>query len=175
MDIAKYEPTITIDGVVQTDVTEQELDALTPGGFSDIFSTGHYLHLVPYRKDYEPRNGQRGHGLLTVVNMNNFTVKYGLKVIDLTTSNRNQIPSSPDNKLRGFITGFASGHYGILLSFFNGVFSGKLARYKHEYIGASETEFDLQELDMSLHRQPYNKTFVGYRGMFASLWFGNGE
>jgi hypothetical protein len=34
-------------------------------GFSGLFTAGQYLFLTPFRNTYEPRNGQRGHSLLT--------------------------------------------------------------------------------------------------------------
>jgi hypothetical protein len=43
-------------------------------GFSSIFTSGAYLFLVPYRNNYEPKNGQRGHGNVVRVELNNFNL-----------------------------------------------------------------------------------------------------
>ncbi len=77
------------------------------GGYSGLFSSGQHLFLVPYRNAYEPSNGQRGHGMLTRLNMNDFSLS-GVDFLDLTTAQRNQIPSFADVNLRGFTAGFAS-------------------------------------------------------------------
>lgn len=74
-------------------------------GFSGLFNSGQFLILVPYRNTYEPRNGQRGHGLLVRLNMNDYSTK-GIEFIDLTTTQRSQIPSFADTNLRGFSYGF---------------------------------------------------------------------
>jgi hypothetical protein len=75
-------------------------------GFSSAFTSGKYLILVPFRNAYEPTNGQRGHGFLTRLNMNQFTSS-GVDYLDLTVTTRKQIPSFPDINLRGFSYGFA--------------------------------------------------------------------
>jgi len=75
-------------------------------GFSSLFSSGQYLLLVPYRNSYEPQNGQRGHGNLVRLNMNDYSVT-GVEYIDLASTTRNQIPSFADTNLRGFSYGFA--------------------------------------------------------------------
>jgi hypothetical protein len=75
-------------------------------GFSGLFSAGQYLYLVPYRNNYEPRNGQRGHGNAVRLNMNDFSPT-GVDHFDMTATTRNQIPSFPDTQLRGYSFGFA--------------------------------------------------------------------
>ncbi len=76
-------------------------------GYSGLFTSGQYLFFVPYRNSYEPSNGQRGHGVLTRLNMNDFSMT-GIDFVDLPTATRNQIPSFADVDLRGFSYGFAS-------------------------------------------------------------------
>lgn len=75
-------------------------------GYSGAFTSGKYLILVPYRNAYEARNGQRGHGYLTRLNMNDFTFN-GVEYVDISVTTRNQIPSFYDVNLRGFSYGFA--------------------------------------------------------------------
>lgn len=85
-------------------------------GFSSLFTSGQYLFLVPFRNTYEPRNGQRGHGTLVRLNMNDFDVT-GIDFIDLPTTTRTQIPSFADVNLRGYISGFASESFSTHLFF----------------------------------------------------------
>lgn len=74
-------------------------------GFSSIFSAGKYIFLVPFRNKYEPKNGQRGHGNVVRIDMNNFSIE-GIEFLDLASTTRSQIPSFADINLRGFSTGF---------------------------------------------------------------------
>lgn len=136
-------------------------------GFSGLFDSGQYLFLVPFRNAYEPSNGQRGHGLLTRLDMNSFSLD-GIIFLDLPTTTRTQIPSFADFNLRGFSAGFASGKYGLLVPFFNAKFNGKIARFL-----TLETVLDgnLQELDVEVDRLRPN-VYHGFRGGFASLWQG---
>ena len=57
-----------------------------------IKKKGKYLILTPFRNVYEPKNGQRGHGFLTRIDMNNFDVS-GVTFLELPAQTRNQIPS----------------------------------------------------------------------------------
>lgn len=75
-------------------------------GYSGLFTAGQYLFLCPYRNAYEPQNGQRGHGTLTRLDMNDFSLS-GLDYIDLPTAERAQVPSFADVNFRGFSGGFA--------------------------------------------------------------------
>lgn len=75
-------------------------------GFSSIFQAGMYLFLVPFRNSYEPANGQRGHGHIVRLNMNQYSIS-GIDGLDLGKILRTQVPSFPDTDLRGFIQGFA--------------------------------------------------------------------
>jgi uncharacterized protein with NRDE domain len=59
-------------------------------GYSGMYTAGKFLVLVPYRNSYEPRNGQRGHGLLVRLNMNDFSLT-GVEFIDLANTMRKQI------------------------------------------------------------------------------------
>lgn len=140
-------------------------------GFSGIFQQGRYLVLVPFRNKYEPENGQRGHSFLTRLDMNDFE-KSGIRYIELIKQLRQQTPTIPDEDLKGFCCGFASGKYAVLVPFFNGAFSGKMARVK-VCSTDPDPEFpaniDLQELDLTFDE--YNPgVYKGYRGGFVSTW-----
>jgi hypothetical protein len=160
-------------------------------GFSGLFNAGQYLILVPYRNTYEPRNGQRGHGLLVRLNMNDYSTS-GIEFADLTTTQRSQIPSFADTNLRGFSYGFPcewlfffffffscssnfrtyfsiskAGQYGLLVPFYNADFNGKVARF----LGVGSLDKNLQELDLMVDRQR-PRVYKGYRGGFVSIWQG---
>jgi hypothetical protein len=79
-------------------------------GYSGIFASGQFLILVPYRNEYIPSNGQRGHGHAVRLNMNKFN-QFGVDFVDLTVTTRNQIPSFFDTNLRGFSFGFACKYF----------------------------------------------------------------
>lgn len=141
-------------------------------GFSSIFYSGHYIFLVPFRNENQLYNGQRGHGNFVKVDMNNFQLS-GITGIDLTVTIRNQIPSFAEVNLRGFSYGFASGWYGVLVPFYTGFFSGKVARLQICGAGASSLDGDLQDLDLAYDKYGnYSGLFKGFRGGFVSLWQG---
>ena len=136
-------------------------------GFSGCFVSGKFLFLVPYRNKVELFNGQRGHGNVVRIDMNDFDIS-GIDVIDLSITTRSQIPSFADEDLRGFSGGFASGKYGLVVPFFNAVFSGKIGRF---IAITDDMSGNVQELNMVQDRLR-NNTYVGYRGGFVSLWHG---
>jgi len=136
-------------------------------GFSGCFASGKFLFLVPFRNKVELFNGQRGHGNLVRIDMNNFDVG-GISVLDLSTTTRSQIPSFADEDLRGFSGGFASGKYGVLVPFFNAVFSGKLARF---IAITDDMTGNVQELNL-MQDVVRPDVYCGYRGGFVSLWKG---
>jgi hypothetical protein len=100
----------------------------------------------------------------------------GIETLDLPTSIRAQIPSFPDSDLRGFSDGFAckylkfiphththsltysltrsllmlyvhtAGEYGLLVPYFNGLFSGKVARFNILEMN------NVQEVDLMVDR-----------------------
>lgn len=77
-------------------------------GFSSLFMSGQNLILVPFRNNYEPQTGQRGHGNVVRLNMNLFDdLEKGIEYIDVSAVIRAQIPSFGDTNLRGFAGGFA--------------------------------------------------------------------
>ena len=77
-------------------------------GFSSLFMSGQNLILVPFRNNYEPQTGQRGHGNVVRLNMNLFDdLENGIEYIDVSAVIRAQIPSFGDTNLRGFAGGFA--------------------------------------------------------------------
>lgn len=86
-------------------------------GFSSIFSCGKYIFLVPFRNKYEPKNGQRGHGNVVRLDMNNFSIE-GIEYLDLAATTRSQIPSFADINLRGYSTGFVCKFFFTLLYFY---------------------------------------------------------
>jgi hypothetical protein len=92
----------------------------------------------------------------------------GLTYIDCSTTIRTQVPSFPDFKLRGFMGGFASGYYGMLVPFFNADFNGLIARFKTM---DATLDTNLQELNLMEDRDRPN-TYKGFRGGFPSLWQG---
>ena len=91
---------------------------------------GKYLVLVPHRNGLRDSNyNKRDQSSLVVrVDMDDFTLETGVKVIDLSRVARQQIPSEPDNELRGFLFGFAMGEYCYLVPHFSRDFYGKLVR-----------------------------------------------
>lgn len=137
-------------------------------GFSQVFSSGQYLFLSPFKNAYEPRNGQRGHGVFARVDMNDFSLN-GISFLDLPVTTRNQIPSFADVDLRGFSGGFSTGKYVMLVPWFNGLFSGKVARLQGT---AADAGLDLQEVDLCLDRAR-GQIYKAYTGGFTSLWQAN--
>lgn len=93
---------------LSTIVDVLDLNQVNPAfaGFSSLFSSGQYIFLVPFRNAHVPSNGQRGHGYIVKVDMNNFELS-GVTGLDLPVTTRNQIPSFADINLRGFSYGFA--------------------------------------------------------------------
>jgi hypothetical protein len=102
-----FDATMATNGNIRKIVNILDLSKVNDNlkGFSGMYTSGNFLILVPYRNSYEPRNGQRGHGLLVRLNMNDFTTN-GVEFVDLTTTKRSQIPSFADTNLRGFSFGF---------------------------------------------------------------------
>jgi hypothetical protein len=150
-------------------ITALDLSAKDPRlvGFSSLYNIGQYLMMVPYRNTYEPKNGQRGHGMLTRVNMNSFNLD-GISFVDISNVTRAQTPSFNDVDLRGFSSGFPNGMYGLLVPFYNGVFNGKMVRFNAIY---GPLDVNLQELDLTVDRD-YPEIYKGYRGGFQSMWQG---
>jgi len=156
-------------------------------GFGGLFTSGQYIFLVPYRNAHEGANGQRGHGNVVRIDMNDFSLN-GVYYVDLATITRVQIPSFADEDLRGFCCGFASGQYGFLVPFFNGLFSGKVARFigvgpifrndvglldlTHDVINVQELDFTEDQDDLERNYTARLNTYKGYRGGFVSLWPG---
>ena len=110
------------------------------GGFSSIFTFGTSIFLVPYRSEFQPKNGQRGFGLVTRIDMNLYRDNIqpsaydvfstsAVTVYDLPVTPRSQqFPPFTDVDLRGFSGGYASGKFVYFIPFFSGSFSGKIAR-----------------------------------------------
>lgn len=111
-DILKTYATIldlsqVIFNTTSTSSTGQEIIL---GGYSGIFTYGSYIILVPYRNNFEPKNGQRGFGHVTKINMNYFQSSTGsstvttsvsvsgtqsvdVEITDLLVMTRQQVPS----------------------------------------------------------------------------------
>ena len=81
------------------------------------------MHIVYCSSFNVDHPGQRGHGYLTRVDMNNFDIG-GITYLDLTVTPRNQIPTMAEIDFRGFATVVASGQYAIFIPFFAGYFTG---------------------------------------------------
>ena len=164
-----YDNLLAGGGKLRDSVDIMDLSQADPGlaGFSGIFSSGKYIYLVPYRNKHEPKIGQRGHGNVARVDMNYFSLETTV-FVNLQTTERNQIPSFADSDLAGFSAGFASGQYGLLVPFFNGIFTGKLCRF---IAGATTLSGNVQELDLT-NDVEYAGEHKGYRGGFVSLWDG---
>jgi hypothetical protein len=108
-DIGNVIDYLTSEGLpVSTNLTVLDLSIVNSNykGFSGIFTSGHFLYLVPYRNAHEPQIGQRGHGNFVRVDMNDFSVT-GVDGVNLAIATRTQVPSFPDQDLIGFISGFA--------------------------------------------------------------------
>jgi hypothetical protein len=137
-------------------------------GYSSVVAFGKYIYLVPFRNVYDTRFGNRGHGLLTRVNMNSFNLA-GVDFVNLTTTKRKQIPDIEDIELTGFSGGMASGKYVLLTPYYNGVFNGKAARID----GLKSTlDKNVQSVDARLDRKNPN-VYKAFRGGFISLWRAN--
>eukprot|EP00604_Paraphysomonas_vestita_P001611 CAMPEP_0174822304 /NCGR_PEP_ID=MMETSP1107-20130205/14895_1 /TAXON_ID=36770 /ORGANISM="Paraphysomonas vestita, Strain GFlagA" /LENGTH=466 /DNA_ID=CAMNT_0016040871 /DNA_START=484 /DNA_END=1884 /DNA_ORIENTATION=- len=155
-------------GIIQiVDVLDLTQKSSSLAGFSGFFTAGKYLYLVPWRATNELFNGQRGHGVVARVDMNIFDAA-GIDILDMATTTRSQIPSIPDDDLRGFWGGFASGKYGIFVPFYNAVFSGKVGRLN------ILTWSDVQELNLAQDRV-LDDVLKGFRGGFVSQWQGKSD
>lgn len=166
-----YIDMIASGGVIKEQCVILDLSQANPNlvGFSGIVQHGRFLVLSPYRNSFEPVNGQRGHGYLARVDMNDFDIS-GITYLDLTVTPRNQIPTMAEIDFRGFATLTASGQYAIFVPFFAGYFTGKIARTKASYERDDfEMDRDLQNLNLETDRD-YPRLMKGFRGGVASLW-----
>jgi hypothetical protein len=131
---------------INSKTTEISGDALR--GFVGGVSFGKYFCLVPHRNNRRDINyNKRDHSALVVrIDVDDFTISTGVKVVDLSKVVRQQIPSQPDNELRGFLHGFAAGEYLYLAPHFGRDFHGKLVRIDMRDFA---TLADLQAADQS--------------------------
>ena len=138
-------------------------------GFSSLFNAGKFLYLVPYRDSVRVANGQRGHGHVVRVDLNDFST-FGVEFIDMSTSKRAQLPSDPDIDLRGFSGGFSAGNYAIFSPFYDGKISGKVGRVRltlpFNPLNTSFTSADVQVLDLTLATELPN-VLKGFRAGFS--------
>jgi hypothetical protein len=108
---------------------------LSPSSLPCNGAVGNFIFLVPYRNKETPENGQRGHGLVVRIDMNEISQQSenlkinlgwrgevdrttalsepatrvgwkGITWLDLTTTQRTQVPNSSDPDLRGYYAGF---------------------------------------------------------------------
>ncbi|KAJ1451371.1 hypothetical protein M885DRAFT_16073 [Pelagophyceae sp. CCMP2097] len=102
-------------------------------GFVGGIAWGKYAVLVPHRNAKRlPKNNMRPHSALAVrIDVEDFTLS-GVAVIDLAHVERQQVPSQPDNELRGFLHGFAQGEYLYLVPHFSRDFYGTLLHRQSE-------------------------------------------
>lgn len=123
-------------------------------GFVGGFSSGKYGVLVPYRHGIPDESARSHSGMIVRFDTTDFTLQ-SVKFMDVSQSSRSQIPNRPDNDLRGFSGGFASGKYGYFVPNFNGAdFSGKFCRVDIE--GFVEMQFlDISQSDLN------NRGFFG--------------
>lgn len=131
---------------IDSKTTEISGDALR--GFVGGVSFGKYVALVPHRNNRRDLNyNKRDHSALVVrVDVDDFTIATGVKVVDLSKVVRQQIPGEPDNELRGFLHGFTAGEYLYLAPHFGRDFYGKLVRMDMRDF---EKLSDLQAIDAS--------------------------
>ena len=138
-------------------------------GFSGIFNAGKYLFLVPYRNFNLPSIGNRGHGNVVRVDMNDFSLA-GVQVVDTSSVGRAQIPNDTDVDLRGYSYGFAEGNYAVFVPFFNGLISGKMGRIRlsnlYDLGNMNFTADDVQALDLTEYL-PDPGVLKGFRGGFT--------
>lgn len=98
-------------------------------GYVGGFAWGQYVFLVPHANGDINTNWERRseHGMVVRIDVNDFTTQ-GVKYIDLSTAYRQQVPSYPLSRLRGYVQGFASGRHGYFVPYHNGARSGLLVR-----------------------------------------------
>ena len=83
---------------------------------------------MPHRNGIVDETGREHSGNVVRIDTFDFTL-HGVSVFNTATAPRGQVPNIPDNDLRGFSGGFASGKYGFFVPYFNGAnFSSKLGR-----------------------------------------------
>merc|ERR1711990_271060 len=99
-------------------------------GFHGAFVSGKYGYFVPFNngRDNE-RSGKSSttFGKVAIVDLDLFT-EAGVRVMDMTTKARLQIPGTPMTGLTGFIGGFAAGDFAYFIPHNNGRFYGAVAR-----------------------------------------------
>jgi len=117
-------------------------------GFSGGFSSGRHGYLVPYENVHFTTSSERNYreqrtfGKVVRFDLLDFDLK-SLKVYNLPTMDRAQLPPTPDHHLRGFMGGFPAGDYAYFVPSFNGDFFGKVPRL---HMTTGELQFiDMQQ------------------------------
>jgi hypothetical protein len=130
----------TTSGVTYLDVsTAGNTDAK---GFFGGFTDGRYGYLVPYF------NGTSYHGILTRVDLQNFTTS-GVTYLDVSTAG--------NTDARGFFGGFTDGRYGYLIPLNNPTYHGIFTRIDLEDFTISGVTY----LDVSTAGNTNAKGFIG--------------
>jgi hypothetical protein len=123
------------------------LDVSTAGntgakGFVGGFTDGRYAYLVPYF------NGSAFHGILTRVDLNNYTT-LGVTYLDVSTAG--------NTGAKGFHGGFTDGRYAYLVPHSNGTYHGTFTRVDLSNYTAS----GVTNLDVSTAGNTGAKGFIG--------------
>lgn len=96
-------------------------------GFNGGFASGKYGYLTPFNNGNENFRNQKFFGKVVRLDLDDFSVN-GVRIFDLPTREREQLPPGPDHNLRGFTGAFAAGSFGYFVPHFNGQFFGKVVR-----------------------------------------------
>lgn len=175
--------TFTVDSIL--DLTRYPISSSTSEvggsalrGFVGAVAWGRYAVLVPHRHGLTTNKNVRSHsGVVVRIDMNDFTLG-GVRALDISSMIRQQVPSAPDNELRGFLFGFSAGDYVYLVPHFSRDFYGKLVRIdmrdfdvlaqlQESDVDVENAEIDtftgLQYVDLERH----DRSLVGFAGGFV--------
>lgn len=160
--------------------TTSEISGSALRGFVGGVAWGRYAVLVPHRNGRVNSNLRSHSGVVARIDMEDFSLS-GVRALDLATIIRQQVPSTPDNELRGFLFGFSMGDYVYLVPHFARDFYGKLVRIDMRDFDTlaqlQETSVNVEELEppdiptstgiqyLDLERE--DRELVGFSGGFA--------
>eukprot|EP01036_Dinobryon_divergens_P029462 gene29462-38563_t len=167
---SKITPAVLLGAKPQAFVLDFSIVDVGLRGFSDGIRVGRYAFLCPLASaDHVIEVLARGGSVRDMVDVLDLS-QVDSRLRDLPVATRQQVPSFQDLNLRGFIAGFASGQYGLLVPFYNGNFDGKVARFQ-PLDPQGSLNASVQELDLTLDRARPG-VYKGYRGGFVSIWQG---
>ena len=83
--------------------------------------------MTPFNNGNENFRNQKFFGKVVRLDLDDFS-ENGVRIFDLPTREREQLPPGPDHNLRGFTGAFAAGNFGYFVPHFNGQFFGKVVR-----------------------------------------------